>query len=505
MKPFLRRAGYGLLFSLALLTPRTAPADPASPPAVLSAAPATDYPGAVWAPASPGNFQPSARPLPGLPIDRIVIHDIEGAGPEAIRWFQNPQAQVSSHYVVDGQTGRITQLVRERDIAWHAGDHLTNARSIGIEHGGYAYRPGFYNPVEYEASAHLVRAIALRYAIPRDRTHIIGHFEVPDTAHPGHFGGRNGHTDPGPCWDWDYFMALVRSDAQLGPAPAPSAFLLHPGETVPAAFTLINTGDDPWPADPTASSNAVLRSQGPVYLGRWTSDVPEASSAFSGPDWVSPRFAASPVGGDTAPGASGRFVVPLHASPAFLGAITETFRLVKVPPAPHLPVPFGPTLTVSARVVPWDIRAALPPAPPGWAAKTLPDGTRALWCKAAVRGPRQPAPVRWQAVLPITGAWDVSVRWPAGTGRTASAAYQVRDTAGAKTILTDQRRGGGQWHTLGRFRFGSPPEAPNVRPGAPLPTPAPILGTIALLPIASAPGVLVAGEVRFVGPYPAAH
>ena len=216
-----RQLGCGLLFPLASLTPPPARADP----------PPTDYPGAVWAPASPGNFQPSGRPSPALPIDRIVIHDIEGAGPEAIRWFQNPQARVSSHYVVDGQTGRVTQLVRERDIAWHAGDRLTNAHSVGIEHGGYAYRPGFYNPVEYEASAHLVRAIALRYGIPCDRTHIIGHFEVPDSAHPGQGGGRNGHTDPGPYWD--YFIALVRSDARPHSGDrCPSARCLcprHPG------------------------------------------------------------------------------------------------------------------------------------------------------------------------------------------------------------------------------------------------------------------------------------
>lgn len=488
-----RQVGCGLLFSLAFWAPRTAPADP--PPGPPPTAPATDYPGAAWAPASPGNFQPSGRPSPALPIDRIVIHDIEGAGPEAIRWFQNPQAKVSSHYVVDGQTGRVTQLVRERDIAWHAGDHLTNARSVGIEHGGYAYRPGFYNPVEYEASAHLVRAIALRYGIPRDRTHIIGHFEVPDLAHPGHFGGRSGHTDPGPYWDWDYFLALVRNDARSGPAPAPALVVLHPGETVPAAWTLTNTGDDAWPADPTAASDAALRGLGPVYLGAGKDG---SGSAFAGPDWVSPRFAASPTGGDTAPGASGRFVVPLHAPPATLGFVTETFRLFKVPPAPHPPVPFGPTLTVSARVVPWDLRADPPPAPPGWAAKTLPDGGRVLWCRTAAHGPKLPGPVRWQAPLPIAGAWDVSIRWPGGVGRSASAVYQVGDL---KTAPLDQRRGGGQWQKLGRFRFGGPPEAPNVRPGAPLPAPAPILGTVTLLPAASGPGVVVAGDVRFVGPF----
>lgn len=502
-----RPACSGLLLLLAFSTLRAAPADaplvppPApAPPASAPAAQTPDTPGAVWEPAAPGNFQPSGRPSAALPIDRIVIHDIEGTAGEAIRWFRNPQAQVSSHYVVDGRTGRVTQMVRERDIAWHAGDHVTNARSIGIEHQGFAYRPGFYNPREYEASAHLVRSIALRYGIPRDRTHIIGHFEVPDTAHPGHFGGRNGHTDPGPYWDWDYFMALVRDDAAPAQGDAPPVpLILRPGETASASFLLSNVGDDPWPADPAAASDAALRGAGPVYLGRWEAGPGVgADSAFAGPDWVSPRFAASPAGGDTAPGAAGRFVVTLHAPPA-LGPVRETFRLFKVPPAPRSPVPFGPALVVSARVVPWDIRADPPPAPPGWAAKTLPDGSRALWRRAAARGPGVSGPVQWRSALPVAGRWDVSVRWAAGPGRAARAAYRV---AGLGTVPLDQRRGGGQWHRLGRFQFGGPPVIPDVRPGAPVPPPPPIVGSVTLLPGGAAPGVLVAGAVRFVGPFP---
>ena len=479
MLPSSRRAAFGLLFCLPFLTPCTVPAEP--PPAPTSPLPSAqtpavqtpDTPGAVWEPAAPGNFQPSQRPSPTLPIDRIVIHDIEGTAGEAIRWFRNPEAQVSSHYVVDGHTGRVTQMVRERDIAWHAGDHVTNARSIGIEHEGFAYRPGFFNPLEYEASAHLVRSIALRYGIPRDRTHIIGHFEVPDTAHPGHFGGRNGHTDPGPYWDWDYFMALVRDDAAPAQGGVPAApIVLHPGEAGAVTFALSNVGDDVWPSDPSAASDAALRGAGPVYLGRWEAgaSVWGADSAFFGPGWVSPRFAVSPAGGDTAPGAVGRFVVMLHAPPAFLGPLAETFRLFKVPPAPRLPVPFGPVLTVSARVVPWDIRAALPPAP---------------------------NPLHWQAVLPVAGRWDVSVRWASGPGRTARAAYQVA----GKTVLVDQRRGGGQWHRLGRFQFGGPVPVPDVRPGAPVPAPPPILGSVTLLPGAPARGRPAGGEVRFVGPF----
>jgi len=43
--------------------------------------------------------------------------------------------------------------------------------------------------------------IARRYGIPADRAHIIGHNEVPGTD----------HSDPGPTWNWTYYMSLVRA------------------------------------------------------------------------------------------------------------------------------------------------------------------------------------------------------------------------------------------------------------------------------------------------------
>jgi N-acetyl-anhydromuramyl-L-alanine amidase AmpD len=488
------------------LPPVTPPLSPTPPVPAVTETP--DYPGAIWAPASPANFQPAQRPSPEHPIDMIVIHDIEGTAMGALHWFQNPQAQASSHYIVDGHTGQVYQLIKEHDIAWHAGDKPTNARSVGIEHEGYAYRPGFYNPVEYEASAHLVRSIALRYNIPRDRTHIIGHFEVPDTAHPGHFGGRNGHTDPGPYWDWDYFMALVRNDARIDPAPASAPFILHPGQSAEAAFTLTNTGDDPWPADPAAAPDKDLRMQGPVYLGAQPGGG-ATDSRFAGPDWVSPRFAASSADGTVAPGGTGRFVVPLHAPADFLGTVSETFRLTKVPPAPHLPVPFGPSLTVSARVVPWDLPVPLPssPPPPGWTPKTLPGGVQTLVYHVAPQTKQPENGLRRQITLPLGGAWDVYVRSAPGAGRTARAVYQVTSAAGTHTHTVDQRTGGGQWRKLGRYAFTVPASdslanGPGPRPGQPQPPPPPIIGTVDLLPSASAPGTLISGDVRFVGPFP---
>ena len=209
------------------LTPTT-PLPNQSPAIAPTGTETPDTPGALWVAAAPQNYNKADRPHDKV-IDMVIIHDIEGSAEGAVAWFQNPKAQATAHYVVNSMTGQVWQMVKEHDIAWHAGNWQINQHSIGIEHEGYAYRPGFYNPLEYETSARLVRSITTRYNIPRDRTHIIGHSEVPNPNKPGLFGGAGGHTDPGPYWDWDYFMALVRNDATADERHFPT--VIHPGGT----------------------------------------------------------------------------------------------------------------------------------------------------------------------------------------------------------------------------------------------------------------------------------
>jgi hypothetical protein len=101
------------------------------------------YPAATWNPAAPRNFRTATRPggfFFGDPITYIVIHTTEGSTASAIRRFQKPSERVSAHYIISSD-GRITQMVREQDNAWHSGNPEFNRHSIGIEHEAISSQP----------------------------------------------------------------------------------------------------------------------------------------------------------------------------------------------------------------------------------------------------------------------------------------------------------------------------------------------------------------------------
>jgi N-acetyl-anhydromuramyl-L-alanine amidase AmpD len=129
----------------------------------------------------------------------VIIHVTQGSFDSAVKAFQDPGHQAAAHYIV-AQDGRVLQMIRELDVAYHAGNRDYNERSIGIEHEGFVDRPEDLTDEMYEASARLTARICARYDLPVDREHIIGHVEVPGTD----------HTDPGEHWDWDRYMKLVR-------------------------------------------------------------------------------------------------------------------------------------------------------------------------------------------------------------------------------------------------------------------------------------------------------
>ncbi|HCT78140.1 MAG TPA: N-acetylmuramyl-L-alanine amidase [Micromonosporaceae bacterium] len=158
----------------------------------------TDYGPATWIPAHSANYTVANRES-SHNINYVVIHTTQGSYNGTISWFQNPAAQVSAHYVVKSSNGAVTQMVREKDIGWHAGNWTYNTQSIGIEHEGWVEQDGWYTEAMYQSSAAIVRSVCAKYGIPKDRAHIIGHNQVPGAT----------HTDPGPRWNWTHFMSLV--------------------------------------------------------------------------------------------------------------------------------------------------------------------------------------------------------------------------------------------------------------------------------------------------------
>ena len=163
---------------------------------------AVDFRGARWVAASPANYRTADRP-DDYRIDRVVVHVTQGGYASAVKVFQDPAHGAAAHYIVR-EDGRITQLVRELDVAFHAGNRSYNERSVGIEHEGFVDRPEDFTDAMYAASARLTAAICRRYGMPVDREHVIGHVEVPGTD----------HTDPGKHWDWERYMGLVRRVGQ---------------------------------------------------------------------------------------------------------------------------------------------------------------------------------------------------------------------------------------------------------------------------------------------------
>ncbi|MBB2911453.1 N-acetyl-anhydromuramyl-L-alanine amidase AmpD [Streptosporangium becharense] len=158
------------------------------------------------------------------PIDYIVIHDGETTYDVMTRLAKNP-SYLSWHFTLRSSDGHIAQHLRARDIGWHAGNWYVNSRSIGLEHEGYLAKGGaWFTEAMYRSSARLVRHLAAEYDIPLDRSHILGHDNVPgptpDTV-------RGMHDDPGPYWDWDHYFELLGE-----PFDAPEVRLVSgPGRT----------------------------------------------------------------------------------------------------------------------------------------------------------------------------------------------------------------------------------------------------------------------------------
>jgi N-acetyl-anhydromuramyl-L-alanine amidase AmpD len=155
-----------------------------------------------------GNHDLSDRTgLGGPKLRYIVIHGTESNYQSTINAVQDP-TYVSWNYTIRSSDGHIAQHLDPKDVGYHAGNWWMNTHSIGLEHEGKSGTDAWWTESLYQNSATLVRYLTAKYDIPRDRSHIIGHDQIPGIL-PGRT--QSMHWDPGPYWDWEHYMRLLKA------------------------------------------------------------------------------------------------------------------------------------------------------------------------------------------------------------------------------------------------------------------------------------------------------
>ncbi|WP_129667897.1 N-acetylmuramoyl-L-alanine amidase [Phytoactinopolyspora endophytica] len=157
-------------------------------------------------------------------IEYIIIHDAEGYFGPTTELAQDKN-WVSWHYTLRSSDGHIAQHLESKNVGWHAGNWFVNAKSIGLEHEGFAAQGSWYTEAMYRTSAKLVRHLAEKFDIPIDREHIIGHDNIPGIT-PDYVAGM--HWDPGPYWDWSHYFDLMGAPARSTGTPRTGLVTMDP-------------------------------------------------------------------------------------------------------------------------------------------------------------------------------------------------------------------------------------------------------------------------------------
>ncbi|MDH6232462.1 N-acetylmuramoyl-L-alanine amidase [Mesorhizobium soli] len=157
--------------------------------------------------------------------DMVILHYTGmPTGAEAEAWLCDPASEVSSHYIVH-EDGRIVQMVRESDRAWHAGKSSwrgvtdVNSWSVGIEVVNPGHILGYtaFPRCQIEAVIALCGNITVRHGIVPER--ILAHSDVSP--------GRK--VDPGEKFPWRV-LAKAGVGHFVEPARAKNGPVLRPGD-----------------------------------------------------------------------------------------------------------------------------------------------------------------------------------------------------------------------------------------------------------------------------------
>jgi N-acetylmuramoyl-L-alanine amidase len=166
------------------------------------------------------------------PPDMVVLHYTGmRSGGEARARLRDPDAKVSSHYLIE-EDGRVFSLVAEERRAWHAGvsfwkgERNINAVSIGVElvNPGHEFGYRAFPPAQIAALIQLLDEVRARWTIPDAR--ILGHSDVAPAR----------KTDPGELFPWAE-LAGAGHGLWTEPAAAPGAPLAQ-GDAGTGVFAL---------------------------------------------------------------------------------------------------------------------------------------------------------------------------------------------------------------------------------------------------------------------------
>ena len=121
---------------------------------------------------------------------------------ESIRRLINPRFKVSCHYLVN-RKGKIFNLVKDQNIAWHAGKSMwkkyknLNKNSIGIELVNRGHKYGYQNFTKKQISAlvKLCKKLKKKYKIKNK--FILGHSDIAPLR----------KIDPGEKFPWGYLSS----------------------------------------------------------------------------------------------------------------------------------------------------------------------------------------------------------------------------------------------------------------------------------------------------------
>jgi N-acetyl-anhydromuramyl-L-alanine amidase AmpD len=163
---------------------------------------------------------------PSSVCDTIVIHYISAVKITPCRPFALARILkifcdfgVSSHYLIR-RNGAVLRLVPEQKKAWHAGGSImpgkdkriaVNNFSIGIEL--VATPDSGFTQKQYSACSRLCRDIEKRQG---KKFGYVGHQDIAGRAAKRLGLRKDVKQDPGPLFDWAFFMALLRRQAKAG-------------------------------------------------------------------------------------------------------------------------------------------------------------------------------------------------------------------------------------------------------------------------------------------------